>query len=133
MAKPHQTYVREEYVVIPPRSPISVDNHLEVMAARIIDVSEDGAVLAGPQMQPQLVGLEAGQAIFMGLGLVLGALGTALVTGLAFRSYGRRKSAVMPAVISGVGALAFGGLIMGLAHLSDDRRVNQMTAGMLLR
>lgn len=136
MAKPHQTYVREEYVVIPPRHPISVDNHLEVMAARIIDVGEDGAILAGlngPPMQPQLVGLEAGQAIYMGLGLLVGALGSALVAGLAFRSYGKRKSAVMPAVISGVGALAFGSLIMGLAHLSDDRRVSQMTAGMLLR
>src|SRR5687768_5645673 len=107
MAKPHQTYVREEYVVIPPRNPISVDSHLEVMAARIIDIGDDGAVLAGPQ-QPQLVGLEAEQAIFMGLGLVLGALGTALVTGLAFRSYSKRKSATMPAVIAGVGSLAFG-------------------------
>jgi hypothetical protein len=128
MSQAPQTYVREEYVVIPPRNPISVDNHLEVMASRIIDVTDDGRVVT-----PQLAGLQATQATFMGLGLLVGAIGMAVTAGLAFRSYGRRKSALMPAVITGVGSLAMGGLILALSHLSNDARVNYVNAGLLLR
>lgn len=129
MRQPLQTLVREEYVVIPPRHPISVDNHLEVMASRIIDITEDGRVLRTQQLGQ----LNADQAIFMGAGLLLGALGMAVTAGLAFRSYGRRKSPIVPAIITGVGSLAMGGLILALSHMSNDVRVNYMNAGLLLR
>lgn len=72
--------------------------------------------------------------------LLLGALGNAVVAGLAFRSYKRTKSALRPAVIIGVGGLAISGLTLlavmrtlePVVAIADDDRLAAVGMGLLL-
>jgi len=96
------------------------------------DSSHWGALLAGQQLAATDA-MAKQMAIYGGIGVLTMSAISAAVTGASFAAYRKSGSVLMPALISGLGSLATGGILLWLlirsAAAEADSRIVYAAAG----